>query len=155
MSHIFRNLILAGSQCIHTNYIYTSLYSCIPIQKYSCWFSSLFLCPLLWDGLCSTCYCITVLQARQVAADRSRNFDDIYFPSMDELDNTRFDVQQSPGRIKIPGVLLAERAQQSHSMSNWDESCMRGYLVILSVNIQPFQSLISCSETWSCSFQTH
>ena len=106
------------------------------------------------DVLCSTCYCITVLQARHVASDSGRNFEDIYFPTMDELGNTRFDAQQSPARIRIPGVLLAERAEQSQSMLKLDKSCTIGYLMTLSVNIQPFQLLISCSETWSCSFQT-
>ena len=81
--------------------------------------------------LYSTCFCITVLQARQVAGDSGRNFEDIYFPTMNELDNTRFDVQQSPARIRIPGVLLAERSKQSPSMLKLDESCTIGYLMTL------------------------
>ena len=72
-----------------------------------------------------------MLQARQVAGDSGRNFEDIYFPTMDELDNTRFDDEQSPARIRIPGVLLAERAQQSQSMLKLDESCTIGYMMTL------------------------
>jgi len=47
----------------------------------------------------------------QVTADGS-NFEDIIFPTMEELVNTSF--SSSPGMIRIPGSLLAERTAQSN-----------------------------------------
>ena len=51
----------------------------------------------------------TVIQAKQVAAG-GRSFEDIIFPTTEDLVNTSFD--SSPAIIRIPGTLLAERAAQ-------------------------------------------
>jgi len=50
-----------------------------------------------------------VIQAKQVAAG-GRSFEEIIFPSMEDLVNTLFD--SSLAIIRIPGNLLAERAAQ-------------------------------------------
>ena len=60
-------------------------------------------------------FCPTVIQAMQVTADGS-DFEDIIFPTLEELVNTSF--SSSPGMIRIPGSLLAERTAQSNCKPN-------------------------------------
>ena len=68
----------------------------------------LYLSIPFWDVIY---FCPTVIQAKQVTAD-GRNFEDIIFPTMEELVNTSF--SSFPGMIRIPGSVLAERAAQSN-----------------------------------------